>query len=199
MRRLITATAALTALLAPTAGAAEPKLEARAILPAEATFPAPFPGVVNTDPAPAPGATQPVGGFSALLDAGNGDLWAMPDNGFGNKANSRSFLLRLYKVRPRWKTQWSGPGTVAIRDAVTLSDPDAKIPFPIVNENTPERLLTGGDLDIESVRQAPDGTLWFGEEFGPFVVHTDARGRVLDAPVSLPRVFSTRSPTAATG
>ena len=64
------------------------ELEARAILPADAVFPAPFGGVVNTDPAPAPGATQPVGGFSALLDAGNGDFYAMPDNGFGAKANS---------------------------------------------------------------------------------------------------------------
>src|ERR1700712_1913364 len=122
MRRLITASAALTLLLAPTAGATGgPTLEARAILPADATFAAPFPGVVNTDPAPAPGSTQPVGGFSALLDAGNGDFYAMPDNGFGSKANSRSFILRLYKVRPKWNK-----GEVKILDAITLSDPDGK-------------------------------------------------------------------------
>ncbi len=194
MRRLITASAALTLLLAPAAGAAEPKLEARAILPAEATFAAPFPGIINTDPAPAPGATQPIGGFSALLDAGNGDFYAMTDNGFGSKANSRSFILRLYKIRPRWKTEWSGKGDVKVLDAISLADPDGKIPFPIVNENTPDRVLTGGDLDIESVRQAPDGTFWFGEEFGPFIVHTDAKGRVLDAPVPLPRVMSPDNP-----
>jgi hypothetical protein len=194
MKRLLAVTAALTALLAASAQAAEPKLEARAILPADATFGAPFPGVINTDPAPAPGSTQPVGGFSALLDAGNGDFYAMPDNGFGSKANSRSFILRLYKVRPKWKTEWSGKGDVKILDAITLSDPDAKVPFPIVNENTPERILTGGDFDIESVRQAPDGTFYFGEEFGPFIVHVDAKGRVLDAPVPLPRVFSPDNP-----
>jgi glycerophosphoryl diester phosphodiesterase len=188
MKRTLMAAVAMTALIAPAAEAAQPKLEARAILPADASFPAPFPGVANTDPAPAPGATQPVGGFSALLDAGNGDLWAMPDNGFGNKANSRSFILRLYKVRPRWRTEYGGRGDVVIRSAITLSDPDNKIPFPIVNESTDERLLTGGDLDIESVRQAPDGTLWFGEEFGPFIVHTDADGKVLDAPVGIPRI-----------
>jgi hypothetical protein len=112
----------------------------------------------------------------------------MPDNGFGNKANSRSFILRLYKVRPNWRTEWGGRGTVNIRDQITLSDPDNKIPFPIVNEATEQRILTGGDLDIESVRQAPDGTLWFGEEFGPFIVHTDAKGKVLDAPVGIPRI-----------
>ena len=126
MRRLITATAALTFLLTAPAHASEPRLEARAILPADATFAAPFPGVPNTDPAPAPGSTQPVGGFSALLDAGNGELWAMPDNGFGNKANSRSFLLRLYRVKPRWETKYGGPGTVQIREAITLSDPDRR-------------------------------------------------------------------------
>ncbi|WP_028067690.1 esterase-like activity of phytase family protein [Solirubrobacter soli] len=195
MKRLLAATAAMTLLASGTASAAgEPKLEARAILPADATFPAPFPGAPNAEPAPAPGSVQPVGGFSALLDAGNGDFYAMPDNGFGSKANSRSFILRLYKVRPKWKTEWSGKGDVKILDAITLSDPDAKVPFPIVNENTEDRVLTGGDFDIESVRQAPDGTFWFGEEFGPFIVHVDARGRVLDAPVPLPRVFSPDNP-----
>ncbi|MDA0164805.1 esterase-like activity of phytase family protein [Solirubrobacter ginsenosidimutans] len=194
MKRLLAATAALTALLAGSAHAAEPKLEARAILPADASFPAPFNGVVNTDPVFVPGSSQPVGGFSALLDAGNGDFYAMPDNGFGSKANSRSFILRLYTVRPKWKTEWSGKGDVKILDALTLSDPDAKVPFPIVNENTPERILTGGDFDIESVRQAPDGTFYFGEEFGPFIVHVDGKGRVLDAPVPLPRVFSPDNP-----
>ena len=195
MKRLLAATAAMTLLASGTASAAaEPKLEARAILPADATFPAPFPGAPNTEPAPAPGSVQPVGGFSALLDAGNGDFYAMPDNGFGSKANSRSFILRLYKVRPKWKTEWSGKGDVKILDAITLSDPDAKVPFPIVNENTEDRILTGGDFDIESVRQAPDGTFWFGEEFGPFIVHVDAKGRVLDAPVPLPRVFSPDNP-----
>jgi len=196
MRRLLITGAAVLAALTPaaTAAATEPRLEARAILPAEATWPAPFPGIPNTDPAPAPGSTQPIGGFSALLDAGDGELWAMPDNGFGNKANSRSFLLRVYKVRPNWETRRGGPGTVTVRKAITLRDPDLKVPFPIVNESTPERLLTGGDLDIESLRVARDGTLWFGEEFGPFIVHTDATGKVLDAPVPTPGVLSPDNP-----
>ncbi len=197
MRRLILAAALATACVgvaATAAGAREPQLQRRAILPAEATWPAPFPGVPNTDPAPAAGAVQPIGGFSALLDAGDGEFWAMPDNGFGNKANSRSFLLRVYRVRPKWRTGSGGEGTVEVLDAITLSDPDAKVPFPIVNESTDERLLTGGDFDVESLRIARDGTLWFGDEFGPFLLHTDADGRVLDAPVPLPRVFSPDNP-----
>jgi glycerophosphoryl diester phosphodiesterase len=193
MRIPIIAVAAALALTA-TANAAEPELDARAILPADATWPAPFPGVPETDPAPAPGATQPVGGFSALLDAGHGRFYAMPDNGFGNKANSRSFLLRVYKVRPHWETRRGGSGRVEILDAITLRDPDLKVPFPIVNETTAERLLTGGDFDIESMRIGSDGTLWFGEEFGPFVVHTDATGKVLDAPVPTPGVMSPDNP-----
>ncbi len=40
-----------------------------------------------------PTATQPVGGFSAILDAGNGDYYAMPDNGFGSQG-------QLALVRP---------------------------------------------------------------------------------------------------
>ena len=171
--------------------AKHPTLEARSILPADATAPAPFPGIPSTDPAPAPGSTQPVGGFSALLPAkGKDNFWAMPDNGFGNKANSRSFLLRLYKVHADWETGEGGGGEVEIRDWITLSDPDHMVPFAIVNGATPERLLTGGDFDIESFRVTRDGTIWFGDEFGPFLLHTDPTGKVLEAPIPLPDVKS---------
>jgi hypothetical protein len=171
--------------------AKQPTLEARAILPADATAPAPFPGIPNTEPAPAPGSTQPVGGFSALLAAkGRDNFWAMPDNGFGNKANSRSFLLRVYKVHADWETEDGGGGEVEIRDWITLSDPDHMVPFAIVNGSTPDRLLTGGDFDIESFRVARDGTIWFGDEFGPFLLHTDSTGKVLEAPIPLPDVKS---------
>jgi hypothetical protein len=54
--------------------------------------------------------------------------------------------------------------------------------------------LTGADFDLESVRRAKDGTFWFGEEFGPFLLHTDATGRVLEAPIPLPGVQSPQNP-----
>jgi hypothetical protein len=38
------------------------------------------------------------------------------------------------------------------------------------------------------VPEAPDGTFWFGDEFGPYLIHTDTTGRVLDAPYPLPGV-----------
>ncbi|HKO90808.1 MAG TPA: esterase-like activity of phytase family protein [Polyangiaceae bacterium] len=51
-----------------------------------------------------------------------------------------------------------------------------------------ERLLTGADFDIESVRRDRRGNLWFGDEFGPFLVKTDKTGKVLKAEISLPNV-----------
>ena len=189
------ALAALAAGAAPASAAAapveEPALVARAILPADASAPAPFPAAPNTEPAPAPGAVQPIGGFSALIDgAGPGTFWAMPDNGFGSKANSRSFLLRLYHVRPDFETARGGSGNVEVLDWITLRDPDHAIPFALVNGATEDRLLTGGDFDIESVRRDHRGDLWFGDEFGPFLLHTDATGKVLEAPIPLPGVKS---------
>jgi len=179
----------------PAHAATAPLLEGRAILPADAAFPAPFAGVPNTDPAPAPGSTQSVGGFSALLDAAGEDtFWAMPDNGFGSKANSRSFLLRVYRVHADFETADGGDGDVEILEAITLHDPDHRVPFAIVTETTSERLLTGGDFDLESMRVDRAGDLWFGEEFGPYLLHTDATGKVLEAPIPLPGV---RSPDAA--
>ena len=195
---VLAAVAALGAAAVPTLAAPAPNedtLKRRAILPAEATAPAPWNGAPSAEPAPAPGSSQPVGGFSALLDApGNDIYWAMPDNGFGNKQNSRSFILRVYRVRANWETARGGRGDVQILDWIQLSDPDEQIPFKIVREGSEDRILTGGDFDPESMRIAPDGTLWFGEEFGPFLLHTDAAGKVLDAPIPARGVRSPQYP-----
>jgi hypothetical protein len=185
--------AAATPVVAAPAG--DPALVGRAVLAPDASAPAPFAAVPDADPVPAPGARQPVGGFSALIDArGEDTFWAMPDNGFGSKANSRSFLLRVYRVRADFETARDGSGEVEILDWITLRDPDEHVPFEIVTEGSEERPLTGGDFDLESMRVARDGTLWFGEEFGPFLVHTDATGRVLEAPIPLPGVQAPDSP-----
>ena len=45
-----------------------------------------------------PFPSQPVPGFSAVLDAGHGEFWAMPDNGYGAKTNSGDFLLRVLDI-----------------------------------------------------------------------------------------------------
>lgn len=194
---LLAAAAVATTVTASAAAdsAQEATLIGRALLAPDASAPAPFPGVPDTEPAPAPGANQPVGGFSALLDAAGRDtFWAMSDNGFGSKANSHSFLLRVYRVTADFETAHGGSGEMRILNWITLHDPDKRVPFQIITEGTADRPLTGGDFDIESMRVARDGTLWFGEEFGPFLLHTDATGKVLEAPIPLPDVESPDNP-----
>jgi glycerophosphoryl diester phosphodiesterase len=130
---------------------------------------------------------QPVQGFSAVLkNKGGSSYWVMADNGYGSLENSADFNLRMYNIRPSFKTAESGDGSIKLAGRIELHDPDRKIPFAITNHFTRSRVLTGADFDIESVRRAPDGTLWFGDEFGPFLLHTDAKGKVLEAPVALP-------------
>jgi uncharacterized repeat protein (TIGR01451 family) len=130
---------------------------------------------------------QPIQGFSAVQVADANSFYFMPDNGFGAKGNSADFLLRVYKVDPSFRgAEPNGDGSVNIESFIQLSDPDKKVPFKIVNEGTGDRLLTGADFDIESFEIAADGTLWFGEEFGPYVLHTDAKGKVLEAPIPTP-------------
>jgi hypothetical protein len=184
------------AAFAPPAVAAddqEPRLVGRAILPADAYQPGPPSGAFispdNGVMPPFPG--QPIPGFSAVVDAGHGEFWAMPDNGYGAKTNSGDFLLRVYRIRPDFETAKGGSGEVEILGFVQLHDPEGKIPFPLMRA---DRVLTGADFDVESLRRARDGSLWFGDEFGPFLVHTDAAGRVLEAPIPLPGVQSPQNP-----
>ncbi|HEV6967677.1 esterase-like activity of phytase family protein [Roseateles sp.] len=94
---------------------------------------------------------------------------------------------------------------------ITLSDPNRKLGFAIQADYAQyyngsaslnpkgiavdagiraNQLLTGADLDTESVRQDKYGHLWFGDEFGPYLVKTDATGKVLARDVSLPGVYA---------
>jgi hypothetical protein len=198
MKRLVPACGLVLALA--TGGAAQaspqrPVLEARAVLPADTFAPGPVSGQFITGGFRAgPFPSQPVQGLSAVLPAESGSYWVMCDNGYGTKTNSSDFLLRMYHVTPSWETAAGGSGTVAVGDFIQLSDPDGRVPWPIVNP-TGARNLTGADFDIESVRRAKDGTLWFGDEFGPFLLHTSATGRLLEAPFPLPGVKSPQNPT----
>lgn len=132
---------------------------------------------------------QPVQGFSAVQFADQNTFWFMADNGFGSKNNSSDFLLRIYRVDPNFRGTEDGDGSVKLGETfIQLADPDQKIPFPIVNDSTSERLLTGADFDIESFTLAPDGTIWIGDEFGPYLLHFGASGKLLDAPISTPNI-----------
>lgn len=187
-------------------GVALPKpgvLRGRAVLPSSTQAEGPPSGAaIGAGPfngVTPPFAKQPVQGFSAILDAGGGAYYAMPDNGFGAKDNSADFLLRVYKIKPDFETARGGSGEIAVESFISLRDPDRKISFPIVR-GAGDRLLTGGDFDIESVRRDPKtGDLWFGDEFGPFLLRTDATGRVLEEPFGLPGVKSPQNPTLGPG
>lgn len=181
------------------AQAPQATLEGRAVLPADTLAPGP-PSGSDLDPDEVVGGRetpfegQPVGGFSAVLDAGGGEYLVMTDNGFGTKGNSADFLLRLYRVRPDFEG-----GGISVQSYIQLRDPDERIPFEITNENTAERFLTGADFDIESVRRDFRGDLWFGDEFGPFLLHADVYGRVLEAPIPLEGVRSPENPALRSG
>lgn len=129
---------------------------------------------------------QVIPGFSAMVDNHDGTFWAQPDNGFGAKGNSADFLLRNYLVRPQWNTGSKGSGAIKVLDFVEYNDRNDVLDFDIVNEDTDERLLTGADFDIESLVRAADGTFWVGEEFGPFLLHFDEDGTLLEAPYEFP-------------
>jgi len=122
---------------------------------------------------------QAVQGLSGIRNMKDGTFLTLTDNGFGSKANSPDSMLMFHVLKPDWKS-----GAVERVSTTFLSDPDRKVPFRIVNENTPRRYLTGGDFDLESVQPIGDA-LYFGEEFGPFLIKTDKSGKVL-------QVFETR-------
>lgn len=180
---------------APTADTAaySPKgnrLVGRAVLPAATFAPGPtsgqyIGGAVNKQAVPFVDK-QPVQGFSSVLDNKDGTFLALSDNGFGSIENSADYHLRVYTIRPRFERKNGGKGDVRVRDFIELHDPDKKIPFAIVNHFTDQRILTGADFDVESFQRADDGTFWFGDEFGPFLLHTDPLGKVLEAPIPLP-------------
>ena len=202
-RRVWTAIVLLVAAAALPASNAlaqpEATLEGRAVLPADTFAKGPPSGNGLEDETKGgrtpPFEGQPVGGVSAVLEAGNGEFQAMLDNGFGKKGNSSDFQLRTYRINPDFETANGGSGEILVGEFVQLRDPDQQIPFEITNEDSEDRLLTGADFDVESVRRDAQGGLWFGDEFGPFLLHTDATGRVLEAPIPLPDIKSPENPT----
>ena len=200
-RNVAAAGAILAALVVPSASSSahlvKPELVGRAVLAAESLAAGPPAGgffagqTINGISFPRP--SQPVIGLSSIV-AGRtkGEYLAMADNGFGNKANSADFLIRAYYLVPDFETARGGSGSVAYdgdtdgRGFISFRDPNRLLTFPIVNGNTPERLLTGADIDPESLQRGRHGDLWVGDEFGPWILHFDAEGVLLDAPFSPP-------------
>ena len=177
----------------------DPRLLGRAVLPFDTFGGGPPSGALVT-PNPNNGVTfplpeQPVEGFSSIVDGrGPGEYLAMEDNGFGGKAVSVDFLIRAYYLRPHFKTAQGGTGSVDVGDFISFRDPAHRLPFPIVNEDTGRRLLTGGDIDPESLQRGTNGDLWVGDEFGPWILHFSPKGKLLDPPYDVPGIHSPNNP-----
>jgi hypothetical protein len=120
-----------------------------------------------------PFAGQPVQGHSGIKRMADGSYWLLTDNGAGRKSNSPDFMLFL----ARYEVDFAS-GQFKRLETVFLHDPDKKVPFRIANEGTAQRYLTGSDFDLESF-QIAGGALWIGEEFGPYLIKADLKGRVL--------------------
>jgi hypothetical protein len=162
-----------------------------------------------------------VQGVSAVLQGADDDSFVvMTDNGFGNKGNSADAVLRLYSLKPDFKTVRGGTGTVAPTNfltgaalknftqpsRVTLNDTNQKLGLtiqadfnnyyndiskPAVDPSLKfSRLLTGADFDVESVREDKQCNLWFGDELGPYLIKTDLSGTVLRQEIPLPGVYA---------
>ena len=116
---------------------------------------------------------QPLQGHSGIKKMDDGSFWILTDNGAGAKANSPDFMLYLN----HYKVDFQG-GKFNRTGTVFLHDPDKKVPFRIVHEGTKQRYLTGSDFDPESFQFA-GGALWIGEEFGPYLIKADLKGKVL--------------------
>ncbi|MBN6050474.1 esterase-like activity of phytase family protein [Nonomuraea sp. RK-328] len=162
-----------------------------AALPAQTFVPGgePSGAQLGTDPIngvtpPFPG--QPVQGFSGIARRPDGSYDVLSDNGYGAKANSADFLLRVHQIKPDFATK-----SVQVLGGFNLSDPRKLVPFPLTRA---DRTLTGADFDVESIVRAADGGYWIGDEFGPFLLHVDGDGRLLDAPIELPGVKAPENP-----
>ncbi|NOT43273.1 MAG: esterase-like activity of phytase family protein [Acidobacteria bacterium] len=169
-----------------------------------------------------PYAGQPIPGFSGMAPTRrNGRYVALPDNGFGAQGNSADFVIGFYEITPHFKTRGDGTtsrGPVTVHRFTPFSDPrgllDATyitdgpvysrlayyptgVQIPVDPAIQDGRLLTGADFDVESIARMDDGTFWVGEEFGPYLLHFDAKGRLLSAPVRHPILRAPQNPQNA--
>ena len=163
----------------------------------------------------APPSSQIVGGFSAAEEAINGNYIFLIDTGFGPKSSSMSSLLGLYELKIDFNDFHQGYKNTEVLKLIRFNDIDNKLTFakqadfefygndkknnPVDSLIKKGKLLTGGDIDPESFRVDYKGSLWVGDEFGPFLIKLDKTGKVLRQEISFPNITSPENPLLNTG
>ena len=141
---------------------------------------------------------QPRQGHSGIKKMPDGTFWVITDNGMGSRYNSPDSMLYLN----RYRIDWTG-GQLEPQETVFLHDPDRKVPFRIVHEDSAKRYLTGSDFDTEGFQVIGDN-FWIGDEFGPYILKADKSGKILAVfetvadgkPVRSPDHWAVQSPGA---
>ena len=225
MHRTLLAAALMAAAASASAAPLSLTLSGWAEIPSTYREPGPTSGQFTSGPVNGvtpPYAGQPIPGFSGMI-AGNraGQFLGLPDNGFGAQGNSADFVLGFYEVTPAFKTTGDGTtdrGSVAVerftafRDTRGLLSADyiangpvyarstyySSSAIPVDAAITSGKLLTGADFDVESFTRLADGTIWVGEEFGPYLLHFGADGDLLEAPIRHPVLRAPQNPQNAT-
>jgi hypothetical protein len=222
MYRTVILTSLMIAMSASVASAQSFVLNGWAEIPSSYRHPGPISGQFTTaaNGVTPPYEGQPIPGFSGIIPGNSpGSFFGLPDNGYGGQDNSADFVIGFYSFTPNFKTTGDGtivPGTVTVNSFTPFSDPkgllnDSYITggpvygrttyYPTPTKLIPvdpaiigNKLLTGADFDVESFVRLEDGSFWVGEEFGPYLLHFNALGQLLDAPIAHPTLRAPQNP-----
>ena len=226
MRRAILAVSILIAASTVVASDSGFRLTGWAEIPSTYRHPGPVSGqfATGSNGVTPPYQGQPIPGFSGMIPSTTrGSFFALPDNGFGAQGNSADFVLGFYEVTPTFTSTGDGTttrGPVAVLVCTPFSDPRGLLDdsyilggpvysrthyypapaaqIPVDPSIAAGRLLTGADFDVESIARMDDGTFWVGEEFGPYLLHFDAQGRLLRKPIRHPVLRAPQNPQNTT-
>ncbi len=219
LRSILTACICASAVMAADATF---RLTGWAEIPSTYRHPGPISGQFTTpnNGVTPPYQGQPIPGFSGMIPGPMPlSFIGLPDNGYGAQGNSADFVLGYYVVSPNFKVagdRTTSRGPVTVRNFIPFSDPNGLADSTYITGgqvyNRSEyyaapaaqisvdasiragKLLTGADFDVESIVQMDDGTFWVGEEFGPYLLHFDAQGRLMSRPFRHPVLRAPQNP-----
>lgn len=115
---------------------------------------------------------EPLEGFSSITARPDATYWVMADTGHSFRRHREDVELVYHHVYIDWQT-----GRARLLSAVALRDPDRKLPFPIVNEYSRDRVLTSADLNIDGMHVL-GYSAWFADDSGPYLVQSTTGGRL---------------------